>query len=144
MDNRDQRKYQPQGQKKAQFGGLRDGWSHFQAHLVKEVHDDGGQQYTHDGGKATSQPEDEYGNVFGQQVQGAYGAAHDQPKQEELQASDDFLGKIGVAAEDNVGQQVACGSQDAVKDACEGHCAQDGGPVIDFGGGAFGTHGVGV
>lgn len=144
MNDGDQRKHQPQSQKKAQLGGLRDGWAHFQAHLVKEVHDDGGQEYTHDGGEAPSQPEDEYGNVFGQQVQGAYCTAHDQPEQEELQASDDFLGKIGVAAKDDVGQQVAGGGQDAVKDAGEGHGAQDGGPVVDFGGRAFGTHGVGV
>ena len=144
MNNGDQGKHQTQGQKKAQFGGLRDGWAHFQAHLVKEVHDDRSQQYTHDGGEATSQPEDEHGNVFGQQVQGTHGAAHDQPEQEELQAGDDFLGKIGVTAEDDVGQQVASGGQDAVKDACEGYGAQDGGPVVDFGGGAFGTHGVGV
>lgn len=144
MNDGDQRKHQPQSQKKAQLGGLRDGWAHFQAHLVKEVHDDGGQEYTHDGGEAPSQPEDEYGNVFGQQVQGAYCTAHDQPEQEELQASDDFLGKIGVAAKDDVGQQVASGGQDAVKDAGEGHGAENGGPVVDFSGRAFGTHGVGV
>lgn len=142
MNDGDQRKHQTQRQVKTQLGSIGDTWPHFQAHAVKEVHDDGSQQYTDDGGKATSQPKDEYRNIFGQQVQGAHGATHDQPEQKELQAGDDFLGKIGVAAEDNVGQQVAGGGQDAVKDAGEGHGAQDGGPVANFGGGAFGTHNI--